>query len=108
MRYRKLDENGDYVFGHGVRDFLVNSPETVAQAVETRLRLLLDEWYLDVTDGTDYGLGKVDPVSRDRELRARILETPGVTEIVSFLSTTQDRNLTIESTIHTEFGAVTL
>jgi hypothetical protein len=26
MRYRKLDSNDDYVFGHGASDYLVNSP----------------------------------------------------------------------------------
>lgn len=30
MRYRKLSSDGDYVFGAGKNDFLVNSPEAVA------------------------------------------------------------------------------
>jgi hypothetical protein len=51
MRYRKLDANGDYTFGGGSNDFLVNTPETVAQAVMTRLNLLQGEWFLDTTAG---------------------------------------------------------
>jgi hypothetical protein len=35
MRYGKLDAGGDYCFGGGATDFLVNTPETVAQAVLT-------------------------------------------------------------------------
>lgn len=33
MRYRREDSNGDYTFGSGDEAWLINSPETVAQAV---------------------------------------------------------------------------
>jgi len=33
MRYRKLDDSGDFSFGHGQADFHHNTPEAVAQAV---------------------------------------------------------------------------
>ena len=39
MRYRKLDEDGDYSFGRGAADFWVNVPDAPAQAVRTRLAL---------------------------------------------------------------------
>ena len=52
MRYRKLDDSGDFMFGHGQADFHHNTPEAVAQAVATRLRLFSGEWFLDVTEGT--------------------------------------------------------
>jgi hypothetical protein len=54
MRYRALSPTGDYQFGNGQLDFLINSPEAVAQAVETYLRLFLGEWFLNVNDGTPW------------------------------------------------------
>lgn len=40
MRYRVLSPTGDYTFGQGPGEFLVNSPAAVAQAIGTRLRLM--------------------------------------------------------------------
>jgi hypothetical protein len=53
MRVRKQDPvTQDYVWGHQQNDFWINAPDGVAQAVLTRLKLFVGEWYLDVTDGT--------------------------------------------------------
>ncbi|WP_083331557.1 hypothetical protein [Brucella inopinata] len=41
MRYRKLDENDDYVFGGNLASFFIDQPEAPAQAVKTRLMLQL-------------------------------------------------------------------
>lgn len=54
MRYRRLDENHDFCFGRGKGDYLedaVENPVAIAQAIETRLRLYLGEWFLDIKDG---------------------------------------------------------
>lgn len=112
MRYRALDENGDYSFGQGQGNFLVNSPACVAQAVNTRLLLLTGEWFLDVTDGTPYAekiLGKSNQLTRDAAIRARILGTPNVTEIVEYASSVDAaRALAVTATINTAFGQTTV
>jgi len=111
MRYRKLDADGDYVFGHSRADFLVDSAECVAQAVHTRLLLLRGEWFLDDTDGTPYAteiLNKSNQITRDRAIKARILGTPNVTEITDYTSDLTDRALRVTATINTAFGTATV
>lgn len=112
MRYRKLDENNDYSFGNGNFDFLIDSPECVAQAVQTRLLLLTGEWFLDTSDGTPYAesiLGKSNQITRDAAIRARILETPNVTSIVEYFSeVSAARELSVTARINTAFGQTTI
>lgn len=105
MLYRTLDANGDYQLG----SFLSNSPAAVAQAVQTRLLLWRGEWFLDVTDGTPYmqdvlGHG----TNYDLEIQDRILSTPGVTEITSYSSSVVNRALSVQCTLNTLYGAVTV
>lgn len=113
MRYRALDANGDYSFGHGSADFLVDTPATVAQAVDTRLLLMEGEWFLDDTEGTPYAteiLGTHTQGTYDQAIRQRVLETEGVTGIVSYSSTLNrgTRALAVSVTINTEFGPATV
>ena len=50
MRYRKLTDDGDMVFGTG-SDYHIRTAEGVAQAVATRLRLYKGEWRYDKRAG---------------------------------------------------------
>jgi hypothetical protein len=115
MRYRRLDANGDYVFGHGLTDFWIDTPETVAQAAQTRLQLKLGEWFNDTSDGTDWNtkiLGKGTTGTRDVELKSRITGTPGlnipngIDSYASNLSVTRQFIVTV--TLNTIYGQVTL
>jgi hypothetical protein len=111
MRYRKHDPQGDYSFGHGLGDFLIDSPETVALAVQTRLLLWLGEWFLDTRDGTDWNnsvLGKYTAATRDAVIRARILDTPGVNRILTYGSTFDGntRQFNVTAAIDTIYGVV--
>lgn len=113
MRYRKLSSNGDYVFGSGKNDFLVNSPETVAQAILSRLKLWLGEWFADTSDGTGWNqsiVGKHSKNLYELTLRQRVLETPGVSNIVDFQSSldAETRHLTVSMTVNTIFGEADL
>ena len=89
MKYRKLTENGDYAFGRGGADMHADTPEAVGQAVLTRLRLFAGEWFVDLKEGTPYVpgvLGKHTQDTYDPVFRERILDTEGVTGIVSYAS----------------------
>jgi hypothetical protein len=105
MRYRPLDANGDYTIGV---PFLVNSPNTVAQAILTRLKLFQGEWFIDTTDGTPWLqsiLGKQFRSDPNSFIRQRILGTPGVTSIVSYSSSISGRSITVSGTVNSQFGA---
>lgn len=109
MKYRRLDENGDMVIGHGDADYLRDTPECVAQAVLTRLRLWRGEWFLDVTEGTPYVpavLGMHTKQSYDFAIRQRVLETEGVTNIEEYESfvNSESRSLTVNIRINTVYG----
>jgi hypothetical protein len=109
MRYRKLDSAGDYTLGSGA-DFLANSPETVAQAVRTRLELWAGEWFINTADGTpwpDDMLGKRFQRSNpDSAIKSRILGTPGVTELVEYSSAFdgETRKFSVTAKINTAYG----
>lgn len=109
IRYRMLDANGDYVFGQGPGEFLVDSPFAVAQAIRTRLNLWAGEWFLDNTEGTPYStqvLGMGTQQLYDQAIQDRILGTLGVRDIASYQSNLdQNRNLAISCIVDTIFGA---
>lgn len=104
-----LDENGDMRFGAQQEDFFRDVPEAPAQAVLTRLRLWLGEWFIDVTEGTPYQqaiLGKHTSRTVEPAIRKRILETEGVTSIESFsISTDPDnRQVSASAIVNTLYG----
>lgn len=110
MRYRALSETGDYTFGAGPANFLVNLPATVAQSVLTRLRLWQGEWFLDVTVGTPWlqqilGTGKGKAL-RDLAIQTRVLQTVGVTGINTYESIIDPvtRKMSVKMMITTIYG----
>lgn len=108
MRYRALDADGDYTFGRGQANFLVDSPACVGQLVLTRLRLWEGEWFLDEGEGTPYEqkiLGKGTVAVYDLAIRARILETQGVTGIQDYASSRDEqRRLAVTARVSTQYG----
>ena len=113
MRYRKLDQNGDMVFGHGGAHYHQDTPECVAQAVRTRLQLWRGEWFLDETEGTPFNpaiLGMHTRESRDMAIRERVLETPGVREVLEYDGqvNADTRAFAVRLKIDTVYGAVQL
>jgi hypothetical protein len=111
MRYRILDADGDYTVGHGGQNFYVNDREAVGQAVLTRLKLFLQEWFLDQTEGTPWAtqiLGEQTLPTYDLAIRDRITGTQGVTKITSYSSNlnTVTRALTVNASIDTIYGDI--
>jgi hypothetical protein len=121
VRYRKLSpppftnvfnlQGGDYSFGHSATDFYIDVPEAPAQLCLTRLGLFLGDWFLDLTDGTDWNaevLGRLTESTRDPIIQLRILGTKNVTGIISY-SSSLDRNTRkfgVSAQIDTTFGAI--
>jgi len=113
MRYRKTDAAGDMTFGGGGRDFWHDVPEAPAQAALSRLYLFLGEWFLDTSDGTAWKtrvLGKYTADTRDPEIRARVLDTPGVTAIDAYESDLSrgDRRFAVAMTLTTAYGRTSI
>lgn len=109
MRYRALSADGDYTFGQGNQNFLIDTPDAVAQAVKTRLLLMTGEWFLDKTEGTPYAteiLGTGTAPFYDQAIRQRILDTQGVTGIAKYSSRAVNRRLSVAATINTIYGQV--
>lgn len=110
MRVRKVDPiTGDMVFGGSQAAYHRDTPEAVAQIVESRLQLWSGQWYLDLDEGTPYEvevLGRRTEAMRDPALRARILDTAGVTEIARYDSVLNrdTRGFTVSATIITAFS----
>lgn len=109
MRYRKLDQNGDRVFGSGLSAFWIDVPDAPAQAVLTRLQLYLGEWWLDTSDGTPWRtkvLGKFTGSTRDVVIRQRVLNTPEITAINNYSSNLNrdTRAFTVNMELDTAYG----
>jgi len=114
MRYRKLTASGDYSFGHKTNDFFVNVPAAVAQAIQTALRLIQGEWFLDNTVGVPYFtqvLGYNTQSLYDNVIKQAILSVQGVVApLVSYSSSLNPttRFLRITVTVNTAFSGQTV
>lgn len=112
MIYRKLDENGDYVFGGNNNSYLTNSV-AVEQAVITRLRQLIYEWWEDLEDGIPLWqqiIGSRDKQNAEKIIRERIKKTKYVKSILAFVCEwdNESRHLTIQAVVDTEFGEINI
>lgn len=74
-KVRLTDSQGDSRFGVPAGGGFVQNSAGVAQLVKNRLQLLLGSWFLDTSEGTE-----ITPA----DIKARILDTNGVTEILEF------------------------
>src|SRR5579872_324842 len=113
MRVRALDQNGDYTFGFGSANFLIDSPAMVQQKILTGLKLWRGEWFLDSTAGMPWSqqvLGRNPQQVYDAAIQRQILSTKGVASIVSYSSSLNPvtRALNVSCTVQTIYGNVAI
>jgi hypothetical protein len=87
ITYRKLDANGDPLWGNGQGSF-VSDVDAVAQAIRTRLLLLAGEWWENLAIGTPVFQSMLGSSTSDQALQAvalllkqRIAGSPFVTSV---------------------------
>jgi len=116
MKYRRLSDSDDYVFGQSNQDFY-SGVDAVAQAIYTRLKLLYGEWWEDLKDGLplfENILGTSGSPQNKKAIDAliseRILGTLNVIGITDFSSSfnASTRAYSFQSTVNTAFGQVTI
>lgn len=90
MRYRRIDEDGDYIFGNGQYDFLIDI-EAVPQAIKTKLNLFRGEWWEDLSEGLPFYqeiAGEFIKTDEDKDIVTRLYcnRISDVEQVTSFLS----------------------
>ncbi|USG65154.1 hypothetical protein NDK47_24025 [Brevibacillus ruminantium] len=105
MRYREM-VGGDYSMG---RPFLTKAA-AVGQAIYTRLKLLMEEWWEQLDDGLPLfqnilsTMGHPDNLKQvDLLVQARIIETPHVSQITDFRSSYDNRTYSFQCNVETDF-----
>lgn len=113
LKYRKLDENGDMIFGHGDNDFLYGL-EAMAQVVQTRLKAIYQEWwegdetalpwFTDILGARAFSLKK-DEI--DLMVIERLMDTIGVVSVSDIESSFSNRHYSFSCKVQTVYGETT-
>ena len=111
FRVRAMSPTGDYTFGQGGANFLIDSPAAVGQACLTRLKLWTGEWFLDLGEGTPYWqeiLAHKNTALAGSVIRERILGTPFAVSIDDFSAVFNNttRAFSVTGQLNTAFGPV--
>lgn len=113
LKYRKLDENGDMVFGHGDKDFLYGL-DAMGQVIQTRLKAIRDEWWegdpTAIPWTTDVIGARVTTFSKDRidlMVIERLMDTVGVNSVSDIESSFVNRRYTFSCKVQTVYGETT-
>lgn len=107
MIIRGLDANHDWVWGSGLANYLRND-DAIALNIDTRLLSWVNDCFFDMTAGIDWlnflgSKGKQELLQLN--LRRVILQSYGVTGLVSFSSSLNTQRLFIANyTINTIFS----
>lgn len=112
LKYRKLDENGDMMFGHGNADF-VSTAEAMQQVLKTRLSACQDEWWEGDAGALPFFDGILGSTDTDENREAidlmvidRIMDTRGVIGVSNVESSITDRRYSFNCSVQTVYGVV--
>lgn len=109
MISRALNSDGDIYF-QGARSAFVSDSAEVAQHVSTRLKFFLGEWFLDENAGTPWYqsifVKPADLAQIEINIKNRILQTGGVTDLVTFNMRYSPRELVVDFTYTDEYGGI--
>lgn len=110
MIFRALDSDGDFVFGHGQRDYLRRN-RAISEDIRTALLLFLRDAFWDIDAGIDWWnlLGGKNPTAQTEILlqtRRTILSREGVVRVnsLTFDMDRTSRKLSLQYRIDTVFG----
>ena len=106
----KLDENGDWAVEDG-RLVMIGGAEAVTQHIGNRFRTFLGEYFLDISVGVPWyrDILKKNPLFAmvSSVLKTVILDTPGVTSLISFEFTYADpRHVTLAFSAMSDDGPI--
>lgn len=111
MRYRRLDENGDYSFGNNSLDYIKDN-DAVVQAIKTKLYLFYGEWWEDISLGLPMFQSILGQVSNENLRRTVILlsaeqiqSVEGVSSVDSIVVAISARKLMLSIDVTTEYGS---
>jgi hypothetical protein len=108
MKYRRQDENGDYVFGHNNNDY-VKGKLAVAYAIKSKILLFYGEWWEDIGIGIPMfqsimGQGRSEALKNSAQMLIsdRIKEIEEVAAInkvdITFVKRTMEVQISITTT----------
>lgn len=106
MIFRNLDSNHDWMFGQGIANF-IDANAAIGLNIETRLLSWVGDCFFDLNAGIDWTnrLGsKNQRALLEQDLKRVILQSYGVTGIVSFDTVLTGRSFTANYTVDTIFS----
>lgn len=110
--YRKLDENGDYVWGNSMNDML-SGQEAMRQVIQTRLHAIQGEWwegdrtalpYYTEMLGAPGSMAQIQKI--DLMIIARLMDTINVVNVTDFVSSFSARKYQCSCNVHTVYGTI--
>ena len=105
MKIRRLDENGDWVFGEGLSSYLKDG-NAIKLHIKTRLLEWIDDCFFALDAGVDWQnrLDKGQAVLLESEIRRVILRTLNVVSLETISITIIDRKFRVDYTVKTIYS----
>lgn len=110
LKYRRMDEDGDMLFGHGEQDFKTDL-EAISQVIKTRLAAVEDEWWEGDIGALPYFTEILGMASTEENRAAvdlmiinRIMDTVGVLSVSDVESSTENRHYRFACKVQTVYG----